>query len=170
MANSRRYAAALLALAIMASTFAATGLGRAYAYLTSRAETSGYAYLDTGTPRTSLGDEVANWEKKVTVTNTGTSDCRVRAKILVPEKYLDYISYTQTGSGWRLDADGYWYYDKDLAPGASTTVLSAKIDSERFTKDFTKDGALDFNVVVVHEYARVQANGTVDWSETVTLK
>lgn len=167
MTKKRYHLAAMALCAAVALSCICAGPGRAGAYLTSRAGTSGYVYLDAGTPRTDLDDYVANWEKRISMTNTGTADCRVRARVLVPEKYAGYVTYS--GTDWTLSDDGYWYYGKDLAPGAATSVLTAKLDQAKFSADFTEEGALDFSVIVVHEYARVQDGETVDWNEKVVI-
>lgn len=167
-----RFCAALLALSIAAA--GAAGLDKASAYLTSHAETSGYVSLDLEDTYTRLEDNVANWEKKVSIVNTGDADCEVRAKFFVAAKYAKYIKYSSDSARWTLDADGYWYYDGVLEPGDATAVLSAKLDREAFSRDFKAGDTEDFNVIVVHEYARVQyddsGNGFVDWNEKVVIE
>lgn len=171
-AKYSKICAALLAAAIIAT--GAAGLERASAYLTSHAETSGYVSLDLDDTYTRLDDQVANWEKKVSIANTGDADCEVRAKFFVAAKYAGYIKYSSDSARWTLDSDGYWYYDGILEPGDATAALNAKLDREAFSRDFKPGETEDFNVIVVHEYARVQyddsGNGFVDWNEKVVIK
>ena len=163
-------AALLLAAAILFG--GCISLRQASAYLTSHAGTMGYVTLDLDDTTTRLEDDVANWEKHVAITNTGDGACQVRVKFFIADKYKDYIAYSSTSALWSYNsADGYWYFDKTLQPGEKTAVLNAKLDSEKFSKDFDMDGSVDFNIIVVHEYARVQYNSDgsefVDWAEKV---
>ena len=157
--------------ALLLFSAGAAGLGQASAYLTSHARTYGYAALDLNGTRTDLEDDVANWEKHVSIRNTGEGDCQVRAKFFVASKYAGYITYSSSDPKWSLNSDGYWYYDGILKPGQATPELLAKLDSAKFSHDFTKDGSEDFNVIVVHEYARVRYDAAgqaqVDWNEKV---
>lgn len=164
--------AALLLAAVFMLGGMFMGVKQASAYLTSHARTAGYATLDLDDTTTRLEDDVANWEKHVAITNTGDGACQVRARFFVAEKYKDYITYSSTSPLWSYNAaDGYWYFDKTLQPGEKTAVLNAKLDSEKFSQDFDREGSMDFNIIVVHEYARVQydnsGNEFVDWAEKV---
>ena len=67
-ARYNRLFAILLAAAVMFAGSA--GLKHASAYLTSHAATSGYVRLDLDDTYTRLDDDVANWEKKVSIKNT----------------------------------------------------------------------------------------------------
>ena len=163
--------AAACLCALLAFTAILTGVPRAHAYLTSHARTQGYVSISLDGSRTRLEDSVADWEKKVAITNTGESACRVRVRFFVGQKYADYITYRSDSDRWSLSSDGYWYYDADLAPGASTPELLAALDREKFSKDFTEAGSEDFSVIVVHEYARIQYDNEgkpfVDWDEKI---
>lgn len=171
-ARYNRLFAILLAAAVMFAGSA--GLKHASAYLTSHAATAGYVRLDLDDTYTRLDDDVANWEKKVSIKNTGDADCEVRAKFFVAAKYADYIKYSSDSARWSLNSDGYWYYDGRLSPGDSTAILKASLDREAFNRDFKQGEVDDFNIIVVHEYARVQyddsGNGFVDWNEKVEIK
>lgn len=152
---------------------AAANIAPVSSYLTSHAATTGYVSLDLTDTKTQLGDQVANWEKKIAIKNTGEGDCKVRAKIFVAEKYKDYIKYSSDSTRWALNGDGYWYYDAVLKPGENTALLTAKLDKDAFSKDFQPGESDDFNIIVVHEYARVQyddsGNGFVDWNEKIEI-
>lgn len=169
--NRRMLAACVAALLLFSAGVLC--LGRASAYLTSHARTYGYASLNLNNTRTDLYDDVANWEKHVAIKNTGDGDCQVRVKFFVAAKYAGYITYHSDDAGWSQNSDGYWYYDGILKPGESTPELLATLDSQKFSHDFTVDGSEDFNVIVVHEYARVQydaaGQGHVDWNEKVDV-
>lgn len=172
MRNMRqKTAACLLALSLLVS--GAAVVRQAQAYLTSRAGTSGYVTLDLTDTWTRLEDQVANWQKKIAVTNTGDADCEVRVKMFVGSKYAPYITYSSNSARWSLKSDGYWYYDGILEPGDTTAELLAGIDREAFSRDFKPGETDDFNIIAVHEYARVQyddsGNGFVDWNEKVVI-
>lgn len=170
--NRMKLQIALMLSAVIMLGGLSLGVRQASAYLTSHAKTTGYATLDLDDTTTRLDDEVANWEKQVAIANTGEGACQVRAKFFVADKYADYITYASTSPLWTYNAaDGYWYFDRTLEPGEKTAVLTAKLDSAKFSAAFDQEGSLDFNVIVVHEYARVQYDTSggefVDWSEKV---
>ena len=75
-------------------------------------------------------------KKNVTVTNTGTADAYIRAKIVVtwqnsngdvypvmPTAGTDYTIDYGTEKGWTQGTDGFWYYSGKVGAGASTGNL-----------------------------------------------
>jgi len=74
--------------------------------------------------------------------------------------YGDYIKWNEStiGTGWvHKDGDDWYYYDKMLKPGESTSEIVVKIDKDAATSD-----GHDFDIVVVHESERVSYDGTAD--------
>ena len=80
-------------------------------------------------------------EKIVSVTNTGTSPAWLRVKLDISVtmaagktdtwKGENVVTFTpnmntETGEGWFLAEDGYYYYDKPVAAGASTLKFFAE--------------------------------------------
>lgn len=100
-----------------------------------------------------------NVKSNVVVKNTGEVDSYIRAKVVItwqdgagniypvaPIKDTDYtISYLSvkdpttgtvtTTTGWILSADGFWYYKKPVAAGASTTYLIGEARQIKECKD-----------------------------------
>lgn len=165
--KSNRLMALTLAMTVLFGM--SVGVREATAYLTSRAATSGYVALNLTDTWTDLDEEVANWEKRITIMNDGEGACKIRVKLFVAQKYEPYVTYASDNAGWTLESDGYWYYSEVLEPGEKAPVLLAKIDSAKFSQSFIEAGTEDFNIIVVHEYARVQYDNLgrafVDWNE-----
>jgi predicted ribosomally synthesized peptide with SipW-like signal peptide len=73
--------------------------------------------------------------KDPTVTNDGANPCFVKVKvegldILQPEGMITYrTAYKdgELGANWKLHEDGYFYYEKVLQPGESTTPVFDQI-------------------------------------------
>lgn len=99
--------------------------------------------------------EDANSEKKViSIENVGDTDVIVRLAI-----YGDYVKQPltyETSSEWIEDGD-WIYYKKILAPGESTSKITAFVDAEA-----AEAAGHDFDIVVVHESERVSYDGTAD--------
>ena len=100
-----------------------------------------------------------NVKSNVVVTNTGEVDSYIRSKVVVtwqdgegniypvvPIKDTDYtISYLSvkdpttgtvtTTTDWILSADGFWYYKKPVAAGASTNYLIGEARQIKECKD-----------------------------------
>lgn len=74
-------------------------------------------------------------KSNVKIKNTGNTDAYIRAEVIVtwrdadgnilpqvPEKDIDYEITYVLNNGWS-EKDGYYYYNKSIAPGDSTGVL-----------------------------------------------
>lgn len=101
--------------------------------------------------------------KDPTVTNDGANPCFVRIKVvgldcLAPASNITYRTDYVTGKlgdNWVLHTDGYFYYNKVLAVGATTDAL---FDQIVIPTDLENgDADTEFNVVVTAE--AVQAQG-----------
>ena len=81
-----------------------------------------------------------NVKTDVAVKNTGNTNAYVRATVnitwmkntdagdqtvtaRVPQKDVDYTITYLKDTGWIEGADGYWYYQMPIAPGAVTSIL-----------------------------------------------
>ena len=92
-----------------------------------------------------------SYTKNVTVRNTGTSDCyaRVFAEI-TDEKAAGSVAVDWNTADWTgKQADGYYYYKQQLAPGEKTKPL--------FTTLTASSDLSDFDMIVYEE--TVQAQG-----------
>lgn len=133
----------------------------ALAYFTTHVSASGGHELRLNFTTTVPKEKVENWEKILSVENTGTQDCWVRVRAFAGEG----IGLTWTADGnWTDGGDGYWYCRTPLAPGGTAEGISVKIE-----KGEREDA---FNVIVVQECAPVSygADGApagweqADWS------
>lgn len=152
-----KYSLFLLALAMVMTA----GVGKAWAYFTTYASAAGSIAISMG-DETEIEEEFSNWEKRVTITNKPDSEpVYIRAKAFGGGGY----SLVYGGEGWELKEEGYYYYDKIVQGGESTSVLSVKIENVPETD--VKDGTA-FNVVVIYESTPVMyhEDGTpyADWN------
>lgn len=157
----------LLALALAAGARVPDAL----AYFTSYASAEGKVRVGLAFSETETGDDVSDWTKHISVTNTGTVPCYVRVKVLVSEKYGKYVSYSSRSEGsWSQKEDGYWYYGYILNPGETSSELLALLDRTALGQDTENGQELEFNVIVVQEHTAVlydsQGNPYADWTMT----
>lgn len=143
----------------------------ALAYFTSYASAEGKVQVGLTFSETETGDDVSDWTKHISVTNTGTVPCYVRVKVLVCEKYGKYVSYSSRSEGsWSQKEDGYWYYGYILNPGETSSELLALLDRTALGQDTENGQELEFNVIVVQEHTTVlydgQGNPYADWTMT----
>ena len=143
----------------------------ALAYFTTYASAGGRAQISLGFTRTETEDTVSDWTKHIAVANSGEQECYTRVKVLVGEQYTDSLTYTAE-DGWRLEAaDGYWYYNKILAPQEKTSELLVKLERTILSGMTQAEEQKVFNVIVVPEYTAVlydeSGNPYADWSLTV---
>lgn len=149
----------LVAAALM--LVATIGVGSALAYFTTYTVANGGKTISLDFTKTKLDEEVIGGQKEIMITNNGTSDCYVRVKALVGDKHpVRYSEPVETKDSWILKADGYYEYEKILAPGESTTQINVIFTLENQTESF--------NVIIVQESTPVlydkDGNAYADWS------
>ena len=117
------------------------GIGFTYSYFTkSLSDTNQFTtgYCDIQVNETGeIPDEVplleeATIEDTITVTNTGTYPCFVRA-VIDFDSYLSEAASTISGtdSKWiHSDADDFYYYSEALEPASTSSALMTGIDKE----------------------------------------
>lgn len=157
-----------LAAAALVLTSGVTA-GRAMAYFTTYVTASGGYELNLGFTTTIPEEQVSNWTKDITITNTGESPCYVRVRAYAGERYGLEYDLSGSDSRWSSKTDGYYYWHDILEPGEATGSLLVKIDK--------KDAENDFNVIIVQECTPVpyQTDGTavtwdqVDWTRTADV-
>lgn len=147
-------------------------VGRAMAYFTSYAETSGSVAMNMGlttiVPDETVEEQPGGWVKSIRVQNTGNYRCFVRVKLLYGQAYtVDPIS----GEGWtRGDGDYYYYGSVVEAKGTTDHALTAEVHVPEGTPE---DGE-NFNVIVVTECTPViyvDGQPTADWSgENIVIR
>ena len=167
MNNSRNKRMIALGAAAFLLT-AGAAADRAMAYFTTYVEASGGQELHLGFTTTIPSEEVSDWTKNITVSNTGEQSCYARVKVLAGSSYA--LNFTDhSGGNWSAGADGYYYWHEILPPGGSTGSILAKIENL---------GEQDeFNVIVIQECTPVpyQEDGTpvswdqVDWSRKADI-
>lgn len=147
-------------LALGAGAFLLTAgisAGTAMAYFTTYTQVSGTVPLSLGEIETIPDEEVTDWEKRVTIENTGDMECFVRVRAFAGSQYQDSLVYS--GENWSLAADGYYYYREILSPGERSGELRIAIDN--------MESGQSFNVIVVQESAPViydeKGNPAGDW-------
>ena len=135
--NKRTLCLAAAALALLVGAAA----GRAMAYFTACVTAEGGHELELGFTTTIPNENVENWTKNVTITNTGGKDCYVRIKVFAGEAYKDRLTFVK--GSWESGKDGYYYWKEILTPGSDTGSLLIEIDHTGLTESF--------NVIVVQE-------------------
>ena len=148
--NKTLFAAAALVLAGTA------GIGQASAYFTTYVTAAG-GYPVTLGYETEIEEKVDSMTKHIMIYTTGESDCYVRVKVFSGSQFGIHF---KSDGGWSQSADGYWYYDKTLPVGGTTSELQAEIE-------VPQDNTDTFNIVVVQECTPVlwDENGEpyADW-------
>ena len=126
-------------------------IGSTAAYFTSFVSAEGGHELILG-EEAYVEEVVTDNQKTISIRNIGGTDDAVNSSLYVRVKllYSDYNNdVTVTlGKDWAKGSDGYYYYEKILKPGKSTTNIEAKID-------LTDEGAMrivdQFDVIVASE-------------------
>ena len=150
--KNKRILTILLPAALALMLAAGAGVKETLAYFTSYAMASGTVPVDLKFADTQTGDDVRDWTKHISVTNTGDVPCFVRVKVLVGKENEKYVSFSSEEGSWKKGEDGYWYYDTLLNPGESTTDLLAALRKQELQEDTPNGEEQKFNVIVVQEH------------------
>ena len=138
-------------------------VGTAIAYFTAHTEASGSEKVNLGF-ETIIEEKVESTQKTVTIRNSGPESVWVRVTAFSAYD----LDYSKTKGWTKSDDDGYWYYDKILAAGESTTdnlIVGISRPAEETQID-------DFNVIVLYECTPVQydENGNPDPATAMAAK
>lgn len=158
---------AIAIMLIMSAT-----MGSTWAYFTSYAKAKGGVTLKLG-HQEEVDEDLNQWEKVINLTSTADSnEVYLRVRSFCAEYEVSYGN----SQNWKDGGDGWMYYTKTLAPGASLSQsgdeLKAKIkDVPDVHSEGVEVGDV-FNVIVVYESMEVQydADGNklsameADWS------
>lgn len=128
------------------------GAGSALSYFTANDSAVGGYAIEVGLPEGNIDEEYSNWEKRITITNTGDTPMYVRARAFVVSPYTVTASYDATEDDkeyWTTIADSEWYYyySPALKAGDTTAVLKLKIGG--LPENPVESD--EFDVVVVYE-------------------
>ena len=121
------------------------------AYFTDYEDAHGGALLKLE-GETTIHEDADSEKKVISIENVGETDVIVRVAV-----YGDYVKHPLTyeeSSDWIEDGD-WIYYKKILAPGQTTSRITAFVDTEAAAA-----AGHDFDIVVVHESQRVSYDGT----------
>lgn len=153
----------ILAGAALALTMTLT-VGSAMAYFTSYSTAKGAVKLNIGFTETVPEEKVDSGGKHVTIKNVGDYDCFVRAKVFSVVD-VDF----KASEGWRAGGDGYWYYDKVVASGASTSELLVTFEYPKNTEEEKTEA---FDIIVVQECTPVvydeDGSAVPNWDHVIT--
>ena len=103
----KRLAGILAAVALLSVVTA--GIGKASAYFTTYAQARGGHVIELG-DETTIEENFDGANKVVRITNDKDSKQAVwvRAMGITGAEYQQYLDYTQNGSDWTLDEDGFY--------------------------------------------------------------
>lgn len=139
--SGKIFATLLAVLALTASIAAGVG-----AYFSDYETALGDVELHLN-GQTEIEEKIVENGKVISVANTGNSEVVVRVAVYGPDDIE--ITFAQTDD-WLISNDGYYYYKKVLAPGESTSDITALL---KLTEDEAAVIGNQFDVVVVHESA-----------------
>ncbi|WP_051195049.1 hypothetical protein [Pseudobutyrivibrio ruminis] len=147
----------------------ASAVKPALAYFTATKTIEGTTKeLKIGDSIPDIHEDIDGMIKKITIMNTGEYDIFVRAKAITPDNWE--AEFTPT-DGWK-EKDGYYYYDKPLAPDEQTaTALTLEIKPKNVSE--TYEVPEKFNVIIVQEATKVvfDKDGNPvpdDWANAIT--
>lgn len=159
MKNKKIISAAACALILLA----VVAVKPVMAYFTDYSVAAGSVPVVIKDTPSGVDETFDSWVKHVTITNSETGyECYVRVAAIASDKY-ELKMGPNTEEGWSYGDDGYYYYDKIVPAGGSTTQLDIVISGAE------ED---DFNVIIVHEATKVlydkDGNPYADWSTVIS--
>lgn len=146
----------LLVLVLLTLIVLTPRLPSVIAYFTANTRAKG-GFTIHQSATTSIDESFNNWTKHIAITNQEGVPVFVRARAYSAFK----VQYS--GTGWKSNEDGWYYYQSAVEEGKTTGTLNVKIEERPTPEEET-----NFNVAVVYESTPVQyeADGTAfaDWS------
>lgn len=136
-------------LICLAAAIAVMSSAVCYAYFTDYEEAKGGAVVHLN-GSSEIHEEADDDGKVVEIENTGETDLLVRAGI-----YGDNLTVEAPSEDWIEGSDGFWYYKSILKAGEKTSRINVTIDKKK-----AEEEGHDFDIVVIHESARVIYDGT----------
>ena len=150
---SRKSLIVLLAAVLML----VSSVGMTVAYFSDNDSAEGQAALSLK-PDTTIHEGDSDTQKLISISNSETgAPVIVRVRIYGPGEAL--LTETINDNNWAKASDGWYYYKKALAPGASTGTILAELKADLPDEEKTQLGD-EFNVTVVHEAAVVVYDGS----------
>ena len=145
----------LVATAIATVILVATIGGSTYAYFKSSPAKKENT-ITIGSITTQIEEDVEiddqSIKKNPSVKNLGANDCYIRMRVLVsPESQANNLNFSYDNTNWKLEEDGFYYYNNPVKPKESTTPLFQEITIKN-------KGALeDFEVNLYQEAIQTEA-------------
>lgn len=165
---NRRSLTVLLTLALLLAT--TIGITTSYFSDTSSAEGKASVVLKNET----TVDEGEGPDKQIAISNSKDGVAVVvRLQVFGPDEPLMTVTLPENGN-WKKGADGWYYYTKVLAAGATTEgKIIAKIKDNLTAEEKAILGD-NFNVTVAHEAQVAVYNGTSvvtpeGWDQSITF-
>ena len=158
----KRLAGILAAVALLSVVTA--GIGKASAYFTTYAQARGGHVIELG-DETTIEENFDGANKVVRITNDKDSKQAVwvRAMGITGAEYQQYLDYTQNGSDWTLDEDGFYVYKDPVLPGEHPAT-----DLTIGVSNVPVENGRSVDVVVVYESTpaiRNDIDGTYEYPE-----
>ena len=95
--------------------------------------------------------------KMPVVKNTGKSDCIIRVRVTVsPAEYLHRMEIDFHVNGWKLEEDGFYYYQEIVKPGMSTVPLFTTIKGLTDEEGKAADWVEDFQITLYQEAVQTE--------------
>ena len=147
----------------------ATSVGGALAYFTTFAEAKGGYTIHLSSVSTSIDGTFSDWTNSVIIDNDlDGQPVFVRARAFIGSQY----ELLYSGEDWTYGDNGFYYFDKILDAGETTTKLLIKIENvpsqERLGELEQLLKSVHFNAIVIYEATPVlydeNGNPYADWS------
>ena len=118
----------LVATAIATVILVATIGGSTYAYFKSSPDKK-VNTITIGSITTQIEEDVEiddqSIKKNPSVKNLGANDCYIRMRVLVsPESQANNLNFSYDNTNWKLEEDGFYYYNNSVDLNAGQTLLS----------------------------------------------
>lgn len=168
----------VLTVLVLALVLSAT-VGSALAYFTANASAGGSVPIELG-GGTQMKEEVASWEKRVTISydqgtdpeNPNTQPVFVRFRAFGPSYDTGDGALTVTGDGWTRVGDWYYYsqaLDPEHPDASLITVAIKEMSRAQYDKFLEEGDGLDVIVVYESAPALYKEDGSLmdPWAEAV---
>lgn len=152
----------VIAIAALALCVTGAAVGTTVAYLKDTTEEIVNTF-EVGSVETELLEVVADNVKEPYVLNTGKNPCYIRMRATVSPSDKGSLNQVVSGNditNWVYnEADGFYYYQKAVAPGEYTTALFTSVKTDSVSANDS------FDIVLYQEAVQTsvsKADGTVE--------
>ena len=154
--NKKKFAVLLCSIVVLAGLFAFDTVGRTGAYFSDSVNNSGQGLvvLKHSSTVEELIQEGKN--KVITVKNTGTTDIIVKIMLAYPDGAVTVDKEPEAESfDWTLQDDGWYYYEKVLKAGESSSSILVNVGENAPSYEF------DITVMSASERAIYNEDGSL---------